>query len=674
MRISAKHRRLFAIMVLTTLMIVNLPASPKVSAAPVVKRVSPIPINIVLVGFDSSQINPNYLVWNGTLKNLPGEIPNVVSDGFNSNNTGVVFRPEYNVTFASDSFTQDLLTYMNSIQKNARGLDPWFLYYTKDTENPDYYVGNPVSINYVTYDANSLEDWLWGHLPSLGVRTDSSWTIIVSYLPQLPSISFYDAQLFLRNSGGRAPPPPPSTKPHYYGVTATDSDLGYVFPNRDFMKAWGGHHRMWFVDLSAGPVSLTDTNTAWDDLPLQVVVGDNNIDLSSAFGKNWLTEYVADYVFDATYSFVARDFVYYPRYSPEYQIDVFILDDRTDTEKSQIPIQKTVSQYAIANAIQDLVPYSNVTVNLHIQNTTQELHSLIASEYKYTDSWIHGNVFSTPLRYGVVDLRPVYKYVLDNYNEFEPKVFSSSASRRTIPVFAFALSDRTYFTYTSKWYIEHIDADNKDWETGALLGISFDEGVFISLNQYEFTHGQAANPPQMGRGRGFTQTIIHELGHEFGLSHPHDFNSIGDFFVSPMGYFTEDYKFGISDRDSIQRAHVDEIYMQTQKILSNDPESSANSGLFDQARNKLMQADSDYSKMDYVDAMKLALAAFQLAQQAAMVGQNATQTQTQTLTSQTTVTGNYLVGSGTLIYMIFGVAVGFVVGFVISMAIKRRKR
>jgi hypothetical protein len=666
MQISGKHLRLLAIIVLASLMIVNVPASSKVSATPVIKRISPIPINVVLLGFDASQINPNYLVWNGTLKNLPSEVQNVVSDGFNSNSTGVIFKPEYKVSFAPDSFKQDLLTYLTSIERQARGPDPWFLYYSKDLVNPDYYVGTPVSINYVTYDANSVEEWLWSHLPSLGVRTDNGWTIIVDYLPQLPSINFYDAQQFLKNSGGRTPPPPPTTKPHYYSIPVTDSDLGYMFPKRDFMKAWGGHHRMWFVDLSAGPVSLQSTNTAWDDLPLQVVVADNNIDLASNFGKNWLTEYVADYVFDATYSFVARDFVYYPRYSPEYQIDINILDDRTDMETSQVPILKTVNQYVIATAVKDLVPYSNVTVNLHIQNTTQALHALIGSEYKYTDSWIWGNTFSSPLRYGVVDLRPIYRYVLDNFNQFEPTISTGSPSRRTIPVFGFAFSGQTYFTYTSKWNIQ-----KTDWDTGALLGLSFDEGVFISLNQYEFTLGQDSSPPQPGKGRGFSQTIIHELGHEFGLTHPHDYNSLGDFFYSPMGYFTNDYKFGISDKDSIQRAHVDGLYLQTEMILSSDPKGSSNSGLINQARSKLMQVDSDYAKLDYADAIRPVLAALQLAQEAAATG--SMQNVTQTMTSQTTASGNYSIGAGTMIYIVAGIAVGLVLGFAISMVLKRRK-
>jgi hypothetical protein len=667
MRISGRSLRLLAIVTLASFTVLNIPASPRVSAAPVVNRVSPLAINVVFIGLDSNQINPNYLVWNGSSKNLPSEIPNVVSDGFNTNLTGVMFKPEYQVFFAPSNFKQDLLSYMTSIQRQGRGPDPWFMYYTPDPNNPDYLISNTVSIDYVAYDANFVEEWLWNHLPSIGVRTDSSWTIIVSNLPELPSISFSEAQRFLKVAGTGKPPAPPSTKPHYYSTSVTDSDLGYTFPKRDFMKAWGGHHRMWFVDLSAGPVYLQNTNTQWDDLPLQVVVGDNNIDLTSDFGKNWLTEYAADYIFDATYSFVARNFLYYPRYFSEYQIDIHIFDDRSDSEKSQVPIQKTISQFNIVTALQDLVPYSNVTVNLQIQNTTQELHSLIESNYKYTDSWIYGNQFLTPLRYGVVDLRPVYKYLLDNFNEFELKIPGGSPPRKIIPVFAFAFSGDTTFTYTSKWYIA-----DKDFDTGAELGFAQEECVIVGLNQYEFNLGEAPSPPQPGKGRGFTQTIIHELGHEFGLTHPHDTNTLGDFFFSPMGYYTNNIQFGISDKDSIQRAHVDGLYLQTQAILVNDPETSSNSGLIDQARSKLMQVDSDYAKMNYGDAIRPALAALQLAKEAAAVISPLSNS-TSTTTSQATNSGNYSFGNNMFAYIIAGIAVGIVLGFAIPMLLKRRK-
>jgi hypothetical protein len=396
---------------------------------------------------------------------------------------------------------------------------------------------------------------------------------------------------------------------------------------------------MWFVDLSAGPVF----NSQYDDIPLQVALGDNNIDLSSDFGRNWLTEYVSDYVWEATFNFVTPNFVYYPRYSPNYQIDVFILDDRNATEKSEVPIQDTVNKGMVGTAIQELVPYSKVAVNVSFVEISRQLHDLVKSNYKYTDSWIFGAVFGEPQRYGIVDLRPIYKYMLDNLTTFEHTP-SETQDKITIPVFAFAFTGETYFTYPYKWYI-----GKTDWETGALLGVALKEAVFISYNQWEFTRGDKIDPPQPGKGEGFTQTIIHEVGHEFGLMHPHQYGNIGDFIFSAMGYFTDDYTYGQIDKDAIQRAHVDQIYMETERLLNQASTDPITAQMVTQARNKLSEADSAYNAMKYADALQSVLAAHQLALQIGTV-------------------------AGPVIILAVGVVIGVVLGLVIAAIIMKRRR
>lgn len=649
-RFGCKLQPLVVATLLTAIMILSVP-SGAVSATPgTVGRSVNIPIKVVLVGFDQNQIDLSYLTWSGDSKNLPSSILNL--DLSSGNATGVIFHPKYDLSFAPSNFEQSLVGYLGSIGKQVHGKNPWFGQYQADKQNPDYYSSAPMAIDYVVYDANSVEDWLWNHAQDLGGYPENGWTIIVTYLPELPSITWKDVQAFEKSNGGVLP----KSKPHYYGVSHTDIDLGYKSRYRDFMNAWGGHHRMWFVDLSAGPVF----NSHWEDLPLQVVLGDNNIDIKTDFGKGWLTEYLSDYVWQATDNFVAPDFVYYPQYAPKYKIDVFILDDRTPAEKQIVPIQSTVKKDALVAAWQDLVPYSSITVNVGYEDVPAKLHDVIKSSYKFTDSWIAGGVFASPERYGVVDLRPVYKYTLDNfatlapnlphahgdsYGTFSPRMIHDTM---TIPVFAFAFSNQTYFTYAYKWYI-----GNTDWETGALLGIALPEAVFISYNQWELTRGDHIDPPQPKKGEGFTQTIIHEVGHEFGLMHPHQFGNIGDFISSPMGYFTDDYKFGQIDKDAIQRAHADQLYMDTEALLS----GSSATDLVNQARNKLAEADSAYAKMDYAGAVQALLAAHQIAEQ------GGTQTTAQPVTPQTTI-----------VYLVAGIFGGLIIGIAITMFMKRRQR
>jgi hypothetical protein len=357
-----------------------------------------------------------------------------------------------------------------------------------------------------------------------------------------------------------------------------------------------------------------------------------------------LTGYLADYVYQATYNFIAPNFVYYPRYSPRYQVEVLVLDDRNSTDKKDIAIHETVNRDKIAAALRDLVPYSTVEVNVRFQDVSQELHELIKAHYKYTDSWIEGSIFVSPERYGVIDVRPVYKYVLDNPAKFGSKV-GSTENAVTIPVYAFAFSNQTYFTYAYKWLIGKVD-----YETGALLGITFNDAIMISLNQWEFTRGEHVDPVQPGKGEGFTSTVIHEVGHAFGLMHPHQYGNIGDFISSPMGYFTNDYKFGQTDKDALQRAHVDQIYLETERLLSQTNAGFDPLGLV--VRSKLAEADSAYAKMQYADAIQPVLAAYQLARVRALIA---------------------ILIPATATYVVGAIIIGAVVGFVVARQTVRRE-
>jgi hypothetical protein len=595
-----KSYSVLALALLWVLIVPGIIGGAQASPAVDLGRSVSIPINVILVGFDRRELDTASLSWSGSGKNLPFSITNSVLDSGNS--TGVIFYPKYTISLAPTIFKDRFVSYLQSIAKSVHDKNPWFGEYQVDRQNPDYYNSVPVAIDYVVYNASLVEEWLWNHLREIGGSPENGWTIILANLPELPSIDFSDIEAFLNTNGWTLP----KSKPHYYGISPSDEDLGYALRYRDFMNAWGGHHRMWFVDLSAGPVF----NSQWEDLPLQAALDDNNIDLSTDFGRNWLTGYLADYISQATYNFIAPNFVYYPQYSPKYQVEVLVLDDRNSTDKKDIAIKETVNRDTIVAALRDLVPYSTVEVNVHFLDVSQELNELIKAHYKYTDSWIEGSIFISPQRYGVIDVRPIYKYVLDNPTKFESD-HPSSENTVTIPVYAFAFSNQTYFTYTYKWLIGKVD-----YETGALLGITLNDAIMISLNQWEFTRGEHIAPAQPGKGEGFTSTIIHEVGHAFGLMHPHQYGNIGDFIFSPMGYFTNDYKFGQIDKDALQRAHVDQIYIETERLLGQMETHFDPSGLSSQARSKLAEVDSAYAKMEYADALPLVLAAYKLAKQA----------------------------------------------------------
>jgi hypothetical protein len=273
------------------------------------------------------------------------------------------------------------------------------------------------------------------------------------YLPELPPYGFKDYRDFLINQRNA----PPNGTAHYYSVLYSDLDLGYSLRYRDYMTGWGATHRFWFDDFSAGPSFWTSS----EDIPLQIALQDNNIDLKSTYGRTWFSQFVADYISQATWNFVTPFFVYSPTYSEDYHINVHIFDNRTSGEKQAVDIHSTVNPDRIKNAFQDLLLYSSTSVSINFEDLSKYpgLENVIRSNYKYADSFTFG-VSGQPLQYGIVDARPVYKYILDNLQTFEPN-YQRSRSEFTIPVFAFAFSKDTLFTFTYKWIIAKPESDIK---------------------------------------------------------------------------------------------------------------------------------------------------------------------------------------------------------------------
>ncbi len=196
----------YCVLVLVLLWVLVVPGmtgGAQASAQVSLGRAVSIPIKVILIGFDQQQVDTTYLAWSGSGKNLPVSITNSVLDSANS--TGVVFYPKYTFSLATSVFKDSFVSYLQSIEKSVNGKNPWFGQYQIDKQDPDYYNSVPVSIDYVVYDANLVEDWLWNHSQDIGGYPENGWTIILANLPELPSVGFSDVRAFLSTNGGSFP-------------------------------------------------------------------------------------------------------------------------------------------------------------------------------------------------------------------------------------------------------------------------------------------------------------------------------------------------------------------------------------------------------------------------------------------------------------------------------------
>ena len=594
-------------------------------------RTVSIPVKVVLVGVDPATIDLDYSKWN---VNVPTTIYGQVLSP-QPYLTGVIYKLDYSYTFASDAYKAKLISYLKTIEVQKEAVNPWFYYYVEDQSG---YVSQQYhTMSYVVYDANKVENWIFSNQQDLGGFPTNGWTLLFLNLTELPSYSFEDYRDFL-NSRREATP---NGTAHYFGVNYRDADLGYQLRNRDFMSGWGGVHRLWFDDFSAGPCFMTYP----EELPLQIALKDSNFDLHSPYGKTWFSQYVADYVSQATLNLITPALLYDPAYSQEYSFHIHIFDNRTSAEKTGLDIRSTINPDLVTKAFQDLVPYSKIDVSVTFEDLAKypALQTIVHSAYKYADSFTFGVEFAQPQQYGIVDARPIYQYFQDNIKVFEPD-FQRDRSVFTVPVFAFAFSQDTSMAFTGKWLVEPFG------------GVALGDVAFVSNSQRDFLRGQEVSPPQPNKGLGFTHDVIHEAGHMLGLPHPFDFGPVGNFMQTPMSYYTWDYSFGQADKDALRRAHVDSIYLGVQSIMNQLAQKGVDvSPIF----NQLRDTDSKYNQMDYEGALDSVLKAESTAN---------------SMNNSSSRGGIPQITNGIApIYVLLAASVGLVMGIVITFLLVKRR-
>jgi len=550
----------------------------------------PLTVKVVLVGIDRAWIDTNLLVWNELIP-LDQYQSVQVTDAA----TGVLFKLTYDVVFATQYFRDKYVQFLRSVEISRKFKNPWYRYSTWNETRQDYDYTTHDCSN-VLYDAMKVEEWLYQNRDDYGGFPTNGWTFLITYLPELPSISWSQEREWRQKTRG-----PPNGSPHYYSISVTDPDGGYKYRETEFMKGWGGKYRLVFVDLSSGPARWT----GWTDMPLQWALEDFGITLGSTFGRSWLTNYVTSYVWEAVRNFAVPNFCYDPPLTDEYELVVHFLDHRTSEEKSKVKLENRVNKDTIKAAYEDLCPHVKSTVNLNFGSTSDfeglaqiiEDSRLKAESYYYSYTWTKGR------KLDYINMDPVYKYLQNNIGKFV-KDLRRDRNKVTIPVFVFVFSSSICFYSQWKHYISYYDR-----LTDTFGGVALGDYVMIGVNQNSLTVGDRDSPKQPGKGIGFTALVIHEVGHMVGLMHPHSYAWWGDFALGAMSYFTNDVVFSQHDKDALRRNHVDKLMIEAGQqlgeakiVLGTRVKSTDAESLVAKAEQSLRTAESDYAKMQYAEA------------------------------------------------------------------------
>lgn len=571
------------LLVLLSILVVSSPfsavsAQQQNASNTVAIRTAPFDIKVVLVGFDENLIDKDYLKWNSPdVRHQLTEIPGV------STNTQYSFNYEY--VFPDESFTSSFVDFLKAhgrteIRQNVIWNISFFKIMTGYFLN---YTHFPVQSANTYYPADDVESWLVQHQSDYGGFPKNGYVLILADLSsRLPSTTLDQFEPALQ---GKAVAP----TPHFYNKTYFDSDLGIEL-NRRYMTAWGGHSRLFFADLSAGP------EQAAEQLPIQLASRVNSVDLSTGYGKLWLNQFLTDYVSGAVFNLFTPDFIYPINYAASYKIKVVVFDNRTDTNDP--PITQTFDEKAAVREWQALLPWAQVTTETRFVRVSDypELQKILINSRSPAE-------YGSPPDTFAVDARPVYYWLsASGHNHIKDFMqVTRDVNEFDIPVFAFAFSGQYDFGFTYKEMIsKEVDFDRTIW------GVSLYDLVLISHSTYDFKRGNSTDPAQPGRGFGFTNTVIHEVGHMLGLMHP--FATLSDptenFVASVMAYYPYENGFSVFDRDALARGQADQLLRQTTELLTQTPFVLINQGDISAARSKADAAEKAYSNMDYLGAIR----------------------------------------------------------------------
>jgi len=539
-----------------------------------------IPINIVFVGFDREDI-----AVPDVRAQLPaGYTPKVrypLFYGLPGRNMGLRFDFEYKPIFTDKAFEDAFFGYLASIA--APGAPTVFQQlYNGNANNVLDVSGN---VGYI--DAPSAEQWLmtageqW-----LGINPDRSYTVYY--------INWYDR---------------PDFQFHVYTKTdSPDPDTGYNFGQLRAsrkMVAWGGSHgRTWFYDLSAGPDSWT---------------GNYDVDHADVDGDG-----EADYRLPVIWEYAANGY----RHPAALSSDLGL-----------------VTRYVAINLLFTTSPLYDPMVAAPGPGGKRvadieifELHRLSQGV-----NWIDGPYIQAEYE----RFQPYYDWeVVVDQNRSTPGVrravrIGGGLSTQPDCWTEYGTPFAEYFCYFDENYSHFVPEYGADDNVAAVFGFNGAlknlGGVPLGFADDNWRDGTQSyvfmfdGPEIRAAGYGFTTTTIHELGHYYGLSHPHDgydsatgvdygasgdfyFANLGDEVGSMMSYIDVGWKFGHFDEDNMYRYEFAGYLNLCNELLAGilaQPGHGQVNDLVAAGREHARMAERAFKQWNYLEAVTQARMAYE---------------------------------------------------------------
>lgn len=321
---------------------------------------STIPINVVFIGFDESNIDVNQIDNGITHWYSP-----IISQG-NHPYLGTNYTLEMNYYFSnSTTLENDYLNFLSTVVSAAVPTPDSIINYDSGASGA------------LLFPAAESMTWLDNNINNYFPSTNDSYTIYLIDTYTWGYIVDY----------------------YLYTIGFIDPDTGVLTDNK-YTILFGGQYpnRGVFLDLSAGPmeyyatditeanegVSSTTIKPIWEySFPADKIIFNSNI-----------TEYIQetiDLVFTPSY-------IYDPEIKENFEIEIFLFDDATSSVVSQIDTNRILNSFGF------LFPTLNVTTSLTVDSV---------SNYPDLVDVINNNI-----DINIIDFRPVVDYLSNHLTDF----------------------------------------------------------------------------------------------------------------------------------------------------------------------------------------------------------------------------------------------------------------
>jgi hypothetical protein len=552
-----------------------------------------VPVNFVFIGYSESEVDRDRF-----LSRLPTLYRPVVRSRLPYGITeylGLAYTYDYEVSYTSARYEDRFFEELTRLAAPAP-LTEWQRRYNQQRSNLMDVTGNHL------IDAPAVEEWLADHPPE-GIDT-RDYTLYF--------VNWFGRDDFLHHV--------------YTKNDEPDPDTGYDFGKRSSRKliAWGGTtpddeenglgrvRRVWFYDLSAGPEAWT-SNWNVDDPDLPDLDADRRPDYRmppiweyATNGFRRPSALTTDLALVARFVGIDLLFTTSPLYSPE------------------------ITPHAVPSSI-----------NLDV-STYEGWRGVDASARYVTPELVVDEIS---------EIRPLGRIDEDN----EDLELARGALRCYVLWLRFArcYPRRAYPAFGNLFVFNALrtparrdDQGRVDYEAavvGYATGAKLDNGGLLGYADDNYRDGTqslvfAFVSPLITRfGYGLTTTMIHELGHHFGLSHPHDgfdyersldFGPEGRYLFawsgsesnSVMSYIDLNWDFSQFDRDNMSRwmaaAYVNAANAVARDVLL-DPDALQVTAALGEADEWVGRAQRALAEHDYPGAARRALTAYEMVLEAA---------------------------------------------------------